>query len=232
MPDKAKLFIKSTIALGFLLIAATLLSSGQYPDLWRYCSYFSLALIASTLKVRLPGLTGTISTNFLFILVGIVEFSFAETITMGCAAVVVQCMWKARKRPLVIQVLFNISVMALSVGASYFASHVALFTSSKSLPVELGISACLYFVCNTMLVSTLFSMLDRKPVKQVWQHCYMWAFPYYLAGAVVAGLIIRSNEVIGWKMSLALLPIMYMIYVFYRIFVMRTQLPAASRTAA
>lgn len=232
MPGKAKIYIKSTIALGFLLIAGTLLLSGQYPDLWRYCSYFSLALIASTLKVRLPGLTGTISTNFLFILIGTVELTFAETITMGCAAVVVQCMWRARTRPIPIQVLFNVSVIALSIGTSYFASHLVLPAQADSLPVMLGISACLFFACNSILVSTVFSLLDREPVKQVWQQCYMWAFPYYLAGAVVAGLIIRSNEAIGWKMSLGLLPLMYMIYVFYRIIVARTGVRAPSSTPA
>src|SRR5947208_12470320 len=99
MPKNAKIYIALIITLGLALLAGSLAFRAEFSDLPRYFSYLLLAVIASTLKVRLPGITGTISVNFLFILIGIADFTLAETITMGCAAILVQCVWRARQRP-------------------------------------------------------------------------------------------------------------------------------------
>src|ERR1700688_2237460 len=73
----------------------------------KFLCYLVIALAASRLKVNLPGITGTMSVNFLFILLGVLELSLAETMALGCAAVVVQCF--DRDRPVPIQVAFNVS---------------------------------------------------------------------------------------------------------------------------
>ena len=67
------------------------------------------------MKVRLPGITGTMSVNFLFILIGIADFTLAETLTMGCLAILIQCIWRTRTRPKVVQVVFNIAALAITV---------------------------------------------------------------------------------------------------------------------
>ena len=46
--------------------------------------------MASTLKMRLPGIAGTYSVSFIFILLGIVYFTLPETIVIGCAGALVQ----------------------------------------------------------------------------------------------------------------------------------------------
>src|ERR1700736_1509793 len=107
MPATAKLYIGLVIALGFSLLTGCLLFQAQFPDLPRYFSYLLLAVFASTLKVRLPGLTGTMSVNFLFILIGIADLTLAETLTMGCLAILIQCIWRTRTRAKLLQVAFN-----------------------------------------------------------------------------------------------------------------------------
>jgi hypothetical protein len=42
-----------------------------------------LAMLASAMKIRLPGFKTTISINFVFILIGIALFSFGETVLVG-----------------------------------------------------------------------------------------------------------------------------------------------------
>ena len=49
----------------------------------QFICYLLIAMLASRLKVNLPGITGTMSVNFLFILLGILELSFAETSGAG-----------------------------------------------------------------------------------------------------------------------------------------------------
>src|SRR6202171_4736528 len=85
----AKLFIGAILILG----AGGLL--GDF-ETWhsenhlRFACYLAVALLASGLKVSLPGVTGTLSVVFLFNLIGIQELTLQETLTLGCAATLLQ----------------------------------------------------------------------------------------------------------------------------------------------
>ena len=84
MSTKAKWYAYSLIASGGLAFGLALWNWAS-PNPLRFIIYFTLALIASTLKVRLPRITGTYSVSFLFTLVGIVEFTLPETLVASCA---------------------------------------------------------------------------------------------------------------------------------------------------
>src|ERR1700690_1348440 len=94
----ARAFISAISILG----VAELISGGlqwQTSDFQRFLCYLAIALMASILKVAVPGVTGTISVNFLFVLVGIVELSIPETLVIGCSATLMQCVWRPKTRP-------------------------------------------------------------------------------------------------------------------------------------
>src|SRR5713226_7579270 len=92
-PISARVYIASVIALGGLALLQGLLHwECQSPIL--FLVYFFIALLGSGLKVRLPGIFGTISANFLFILVGLVYLSLPETLLLGCGSTLVQCFWR------------------------------------------------------------------------------------------------------------------------------------------
>jgi len=222
MATTAKIYIGSIVTLGFALLAGCLLFQAQFPDLPRYFAYLLLAVIASTLKVRLPGITGTISVNFLFILIGIADFTMAETLTMGCIAILMQCIWRTKTRARLIQVAFNVAALAISIGAAYQVSHFALaLARADSLSALLVIAACVFFVSNTLLISGVLCLIEGKPLMKIWQQCYLWSFPYYLVGSAIAGLVAVSNRAIGWEASLLVLPLMYLVYTFYRLYLER-----------
>jgi len=215
MPIRAKLYIGSTIAVGLALLAGCLLFERDFPEPLRYSSYLLLACLASTLKIKLPRIRGTMSINFLFILIGVAELSAAETIMLGCVAALVQCLWKPRKRPALIQVLFNIATLVVSIGISFHASHVLV--QGANLPVLLAVAVCAYFVLNTGMISLVLSLVEKQALGQVWRQCYLWSFPYYLAGAAIASAIVFSGRTVGWKPALLMLPVMYMIFSYYRL---------------
>src|ERR1700751_3748066 len=89
----------------------------------QFIAYVAIAIVASRLRVNLPGITGTMSVNFLFLLVGVLEFSMAETMALGCAAVVVQCI--DPKRPAPVQLIFNVCSTALAIAATFSVYHFA-----------------------------------------------------------------------------------------------------------
>ena len=134
MPTRAKLYINSTIVVGLGILAGCLLFEWQFTDPQRYFGYQLLACLASTLKIKLPKLRGTMSVNFLFILIGVAELTITETITLGCIAALIQCLWKPRKRPAVVQVLFNISTLVVSIAISFSSASFARPTASLVLP--------------------------------------------------------------------------------------------------
>jgi len=218
MPSKAKSYIACTVAVGLAVMAAAIV---RWPssDVPRYLTYFLLGLVASTLKLRLPGMTGTMSVSFLFILMGIGEYTFSETIAMGCAAALIQSVWKAQRRPKLVQVIFNMAALAIAIGVSYWGSHFVLAAvHTDSLTVLLALAACVFFLTNTGLVATVISLVEEKPFRKVWQQCHAWAFPYYLVGAAIAGLVIVSGRSAGWKPALLVLPMMYLVYLCYRLY--------------
>ena len=221
MPVKAKYFIGLTIAAGSLLIADSLTLGANFANLPVYVICFALALLTSTLKVRLPGLTGTISVNFLFILMSIAAFSSSETVLMAAVSCLVQCLWNTKRRPKVLQVSFNAASLALSSGLAYRASHFIVGTQEGNLTVLLTLASVLFFIANTLLISGVLALVESKNLLQIWRQCYLWTLPYYLVGATIAGMIVSSSQSMGWTKSLLILPLMYLVFVFYRTFVER-----------
>jgi hypothetical protein len=216
MSTRAATYIGLTIAVGAIFLGDSFSRDRKFDNLAAFASYFALAIFTSSWKVRLPGITGTISVNFLFILIAIAVFSFSETVIMAGTACVVQCLWKPRRQPRVIQVLFNIATLAISSGTAYRAAHAIAGRYEAALPVLLALAACFYFTCNTLMISGVLSLVEGKGLIAVWKQCYLWSFPYYLAGAVVAAIIVYCGRAAGWAMPLGILPLMWMIHLFYR----------------
>src|SRR4029077_16125881 len=69
---RAKAYITLTATIGVLILqhASAALHS---EDGIRLLCYLTGAVLTSQLKVRLPGITGTMSVNFFFIMLGILE---------------------------------------------------------------------------------------------------------------------------------------------------------------
>src|SRR6266567_7288305 len=93
---QTKAFVGITASLGVVVLGFALLH-WQSQDLMRFVCYLAVALLASGLKVQLPGIDGTMSVNFLFILLGVLELSLPETLLIGCAAALVQCLWRTHQ---------------------------------------------------------------------------------------------------------------------------------------
>lgn len=221
MPTKAKTFIALAIVPGLMMLALGI-SHWESDDPVRFTIYLLLALIASTLKVRLPGLTGTMSLNFLFILIGVSQLSFSETLLLGAIATAMQCVWRSKVRPSIPQVLFNIASLTMAITSAHFIYHLPQIQQANGkIPVLLALAACFFFLTNTALVATVLSLVETKPFAKVWQQCYLWSFPYYLIGVGVAGLVNVSSYYVGWKTALLILPIMYLTYLHYRLYVER-----------
>ena len=113
-PLRAKLYVALTAAFGLASVVwqSYLWESG---GTFRFFCYWAIAVLASRLKVSLPGVTGTMSVVFLFILIGIAELGLPQTLVIGCSATMIQCIWHTKARPRPVQVLFNGTSMAIAI---------------------------------------------------------------------------------------------------------------------
>ena len=87
MSTRTKLFVGIMVSLGMVVLCSALWH-WQSAELTRLLCYLTVAVLASSLKVQLPGIDGTMSVNFLFILLGVMELSLPETLVIGCTATV------------------------------------------------------------------------------------------------------------------------------------------------
>jgi diguanylate cyclase (GGDEF)-like protein/putative nucleotidyltransferase with HDIG domain len=181
-------------------------------------------MFASVLKVHLPGIKATMSANFLFILVGILDLSYSETLLMGCLGGIVQNLWHAKPRPRPIQWLFTLANLALSVSAAeaIFHSKVAIGVGFR-WPLLMAAAATTYFAFNTISVSGIIAMTEGRNPVHVWKECYLWAFPYYLLGALIACGVSAINRLVGWQFGLIAFPIVYWIYRSYQTYLSRLE---------
>jgi diguanylate cyclase (GGDEF)-like protein/putative nucleotidyltransferase with HDIG domain len=191
-------------------------------DLFRYGCFLTVALVASALKVHLPGIKATMSANFLFILVGLLDLSYSETLLMGCLGGLVQTLWQANPRPRPIQWLFNLANLALSISAAelVFHSKVAAGVGFR-WPLLMAAAATTYFAFNTVSVAGIIAMTEGRNPVHVWKECYLWAFPYYLLGALIACGVSAINRLVGWQFGLLAFPIVYWIYRSYQTYLSR-----------
>ena len=191
-------------------------------DLFRYVCFLAVALAASILKVRLPGIKATMSANFLFILVGIIDLSYSETLFMGCFGGLVQTLWQAHPRPRPIQWLFNLANLALSITAAEMVFHNHFLASiGLHWPLLMAAAATTYFAFNTISVAGIIAMTEGRNPVHVWKECYLWAFPYYLLGALIACGVSVVNRRLGWQVALLVFPIVYWIYRSYQTYLGR-----------
>ncbi len=219
----ARLFI-ATLAVIALCCLGFALQHWQSNDPVKFVCYLMAALLVSPLKVSLPGITGTLTVNFLFTLLGVLELSLPETLLLALASTVGQVYWKATRRPAGVHVLFNVSQVVVSSAAAYGAYRlVAHHVLQASGPLALFVAAIVHFGCNTGATSTIIGLTEDKSIAKVWEASHLWLLPYYLVGAASAGLVHFLNAHIGWQSSLLVLPPIYLLYRSYRLYLGRLE---------
>jgi len=221
MPKRAIAFVALTAVCGSAILTHALWN-WHSENLPKFACYLVIAMLASTMKVRLPGIDSTMSVHFLFVLLGVLELSLAETLVIGCAAALMQSFWKTRNRPEIIKVVFNVlSMTANAICVTYLAYHFA--EPRLNAPLLLLIVACSYFTMNTAPLSVAIALSQRSSLRRIWSETYFWSFPYYLVGAALVGLVSFFNRFVGWQNALLIVPVMFWIYRSYHLYLGRLE---------
>jgi diguanylate cyclase (GGDEF)-like protein/putative nucleotidyltransferase with HDIG domain len=223
MPIRAKIYIAWVLAMGGTALSTQLMQLHS-TRAWIFWVCFGITILTSGLKVRLPMVFATLSVNFLFILVAIVEFSLPEAMLLTAAGCVVQCLWRPRVRPRAVQIAFSASSMCLATFAAYVTFHGWLANYLGELhPIRLFVAAFVYYWVNTVLIAGVIAMTERKSIQKTWRETYLWSLQYHMAASAVAWLIVVLLRQEAWHSTLIVLPMAYWLYRQYIVYIDRIE---------
>jgi hypothetical protein len=211
----ARIFVALIVISGLLLLGDAVLNAKQVPTT-KFLAFLLVACVAARLRIKLPGITGTMSVNLPFILVAAAEMNTAEALAVGFVSTFFQCLARGKKFN-GMQVAFNCSAITMAVAATrliYAAPSVASMVSSPSL--RLAVAAAGYALANTVPVAIVIGLTEAASMLRTWLDMLQLSFPYLVASAGVAGLTLTLSQEIGWQVPLAVLPIMAGIFQSYR----------------
>jgi hypothetical protein len=223
----ARMFVALIVLSGLLFLGDAVLNAKSMPTA-RFVVFLLVACVAARLRIKLPGVTGTMSVNLPFILVAAAEMNSAEALAVGFISTFVQCLPKGKKLNLV-QAAFNCSTITLAVAVARFifaSSSVASAISSPSL--RLGVAAAGYALANTIPVAIVIGLTEGVGVLRTWWEMLQLSFPYLVASAGIAGVTLTLAQETGWQVPLAVLPIMVGIFQSYRRYFAATAASAAA----
>ena len=100
--------------------AGLFLTFGNWtPDLHvRFVVYLLITIASSGMKVTLPTVDGTMSVNYVFTLLALLELDRPQAVLLALVATIVQTFWHTKKRPRPVQLAFNLACIGLTVLAA------------------------------------------------------------------------------------------------------------------
>ena len=180
--------------------------------LWEVLFWIFLIIWSIRIEVRLP-LSASMSQLFLFALALVVL-----TPPWFAPLLVFVAQWR---RKVWYKELFNRSqnglATALAALAWHFFQENPVYLGSVNLSAGVGITlaSLLFFLTNTLLVTTAVHLASGTPWKEVWRRNSAWIAVSYLLLSPIALLLARAYEMPllgnwgGWTVLLFLIPLYY-----------------------
>src|SRR5580700_5736467 len=112
--------------------------------------YLVAILISSNMKVPMPKSNGTMSVNFPFILLGIVQLAPEQAVLLAAVSVIAQCRLKVVRAFTLVQILFNIANVTTATVLACHTYAGSLGWVHGEIAPALTIAVTVYFLANTI----------------------------------------------------------------------------------
>jgi len=191
------------------------LSLNHYP----FLILLAVSAMASRLKLKLPGINGSMSVNLPFILIAAAQLSLFEGMLVALISSAIQTLPKRGSQLSAVKLLFNVNTMALASGTCALLWHrnsLAGHTWSGSLPLVASCAA--FFLVNTFPVAAIISLTEGAGLLGTWSGISQLSFPYYLACTGLMSIVSAASRQVSWTMPIAVLPVMVLMYGSYRLY--------------
>lgn len=185
-----------------------------------FLALLAIALPASRLKLKLPGLNGNMSMNLPFILLAASILSTFEALVLAMVSTAVQSLPRDGNKIKPVQIIFNVSTMAIAVGLASEILHggVHLLSAWASAATLLALAGTGLLLAQTLPVATIISLTEGGSLHRIWFDIFQLSFPYYVLSTGITSLMTTVSQHVGWQIPLLALPVMYAVYRSYTLY--------------
>ena len=228
------------VAFMALSAAVMLVQSVIGTQQWHRGEFLGLLVvgaISSRLKVKFPGVNGSMSVNLPFIFIAMTQLSIGEALVVASVSVFIQIIPKAPHKFVAVQALFNLSTAVVAAGLGWHAFQFG-YASHLNLAASLAWSCAVHLLAGTVPVALVISLTDHRPAFRTWSDIFHLSFPYYLASTGLASIAAGVGGHISWPMLVGIACVMFVTYRSYRMYfnAMRNepieQIPQTAKAAA
>lgn len=210
----AKVLVNLTVLAGATVLLYGLIRL-RPASLLQFFVLLALAVVASRLRVKLPGVNGTMSVNLPFFLMATVRLSVSEALVIVCVGTLAQSLDSLRNKP--VQIAFNAAALTNAVALAALAFTTAL-QYHLVMPVAIVTAAAAYFLGNTILMMLVLWLAEGASPLPTWNRMATLTFPYYLLSASIAATVCGGLENIRWTLALIVFVAMFFTYRSYRVY--------------
>ncbi|MGA7683666.1 MAG: hypothetical protein WCC32_18045 [Terriglobales bacterium] len=220
MPLKAKVMI-GTVAVASLCSLAFGFTNRHLPAWHQLALLMIAAVLTSRLKVKLPGMTSTMSGNMPVILLGVTQLGLFASLLVAVTAALAQSFASATKmKP--VQFLFNVCTLMNACAVAFFAYHSQFLLAHGGAALTMTVAAAAYFLANTAPVAGIIGLTEASNPLAIWHKVFLWSFPNYVIGAGLTALASFFGSVAGVATLGTLMVVLFGVYKSYKMYVDQT----------
>jgi MASE9 protein len=220
--------IKAQVMIGMVAVASLCsLSFGVVR--WQSQAWPQLVLLlaaaalSSRFKVKVPGMTSSMSGNLPVILLGVTQLGLFASLLVAVTAAVAQS-YSGGNKTKPIQFLFNACTLLNATGLAYLAYHSQIFAARATAhTMSLVLAAVTYFVANTAPVASIIGLTESANPFALWHKVFLWSFPNYVIGAGLTAVASTLSTISGLATLAALMAVLFAVYQSYKLYVGRTE---------
>ncbi|HVM91961.1 MAG TPA: hypothetical protein VMT67_04065 [Terriglobales bacterium] len=217
MPIKAKVMIGmvAVASLSFLTFGVTNWHMPAWPQL---ALLMFAAVLTSRLKVKLPGMTSTMSGNLPVILLGVTQLGLLGSLLVAVTAAVAQSFASATKmKP--VQFVFNICTLMNACALAYAVYHSHYLLAHGGAAVTMTAAAAAYFLANTAPVAGIIGLTEAHNPFAIWHKVFLWSFPNYVIGAGLTALASLFGSTAAVATLGTMMVVLFGVYKSYKTYV-------------
>jgi hypothetical protein len=230
--------IKAKVMIGMVAVASLCaLSFGVVrwqTQAWPQLLLLSVAAaVSSRLKVKLPGLTSSMSGNLPVILLAVTQLGLFGSLLVAVTAAIAQS-YSGGNKTKPVQFLFNACTLLNASGLAYLVYHNQLFRAGATAhSMSLVLAAVTYFLANTAPVASIIGLTEGGNPFALWHKVFLWSFPNYVIGAGLTAIVSAFTTFTGLATMAILLLVLAGVYQSYKMYVGRAaQLQPQTMAAA
>ena len=192
------------------------------------------AALSSRLKVKVPGMTSSMSGNLPVILLGVTQLGLFGSLLVAFTAAVSQSYTSGKNKTKPVQFVFNACTLMNAAGLAYLAYHSQMLTTRSTHAASLVLAAVTYFLANTAPVASIIGLTEGGNPLVLWHKVFLWSFPNYVIGAGLTAIVSAFTTISGLATIAALLTVLFGVYQSYKMYVGRadqTQLQGMAMAA-